>query len=119
MLYGGVLAGNAAWRAEVVPKVATSDEARATARAELRLVRRAAKRARKAGDEAPCWAEVFKRVFGVDGWKWSSATPARCEKRMTLRSIVVRAPASTRIVTGLLRARGPPGVDTPGVGREA
>ena len=114
VLYGGVLAGNAAWRAEVVPKVATSDEARATARAELRLVRRAAKRARNAGDEAPCWAELLKRVFGVDGWKCPG-----CEKRMTLRTIVVGAPASTRIVTGLLRARAPPGVDTPGAGRVA
>ena len=103
----------------MVPKVATSDEARATERAELRLVKRAAKRARKAGDEAPCWAEVFKRVFGVDGWKWSPATPARCEKRMTPRTIVVRAPASTRVVTGLLRARALPGVETPGVGRVA
>jgi len=114
VLYGGVLAGNAAWRAEVVPKVATSDEARATERAELRLVRRAAKRARNTGDEAPCWAELLKRVFGVDGWQCPC-----CGKRMTLRTIVVGAPASTRVVTGLLRARAPPGVDTPGAGRVA
>lgn len=39
LLYAGVLAGNAAWRAEVVPKVPSSTEADREARASLRLLR--------------------------------------------------------------------------------
>lgn len=38
-LYAGVLAGNAAWRAEVVPKVATSTPAERDARAALKLAK--------------------------------------------------------------------------------
>jgi hypothetical protein len=40
VLYGGVLAGNAAWREEIVPKVPTSESARAEARLSLKLVKR-------------------------------------------------------------------------------
>lgn len=105
VLYAGVLAGNAAWRAEVVPKVPSSTEAEREARASLRLVKRAAKRGRvKVADDAPPgWAELLRRVFGVDGW----ACPD-CGKRMRLRTVVVGSPASTTIVTGLLRSTGPP-----------
>ncbi|MBM4393552.1 MAG: hypothetical protein FJ090_20705, partial [Deltaproteobacteria bacterium] len=56
-----------------------------------------------AGDAPPGWAELLRRVFGVDGW----ACPD-CGERMRLRTVVVGSPASTTIVTGLLRSRGPP-----------
>ncbi len=57
----------------------------------------------------PDRVELLKRVFGVDGWAWSGATPADCGKRMHLRTMVVGSPASMTIVTGLLRSTGPPG----------
>ena len=54
LLYAGVLAGYASWRGEVVPKVASSDEAKQQARAALRLVKRGRD---KLPDEAPLgWA---------------------------------------------------------------
>ena len=54
ILYAGVLAGNAAWRSEVVPKVPTSTDAQREARASLRLVKRDGKRGRgKLPDDAP------------------------------------------------------------------
>jgi hypothetical protein len=102
VLYGGVLAGNATWRKEVIPKVPTSESAKAEARLALKLVKRRKKGAR-AEKDSPGWAELLKRVFGVDGWQCPC-----CGKRMTLRTIVIGAPASTRIVSGLLRARAPP-----------
>jgi len=105
VLHAGVLAGNAAWRAEVVPKVPSSTAAEREARASLRLVKREEKagRVKVAGDAPPGWAELLRRVFGVDGW----ACPD-CGERMRLRTVVVGSPASTTIVTGLLRSRGPP-----------
>ena len=38
VLYGGVLAGNATWRKEVIPKVPTSESAKAEAWLALKLV---------------------------------------------------------------------------------
>ena len=66
VIYSGVLAGNATLRAEVVPKVATSTQAQPDARAALKLAKRDAKRSRRA-EEALGWAELFERVFKVDG----------------------------------------------------
>lgn len=102
VLYGGVLAGNATWRKEVIPKVPTSESAKAEARLSLKLVKRRKEGAR-AEKDSPGWAELLRRVFGVDGWQCPC-----CGKRMTLRTIVIGAPASTRIVSGLLHARAPP-----------
>lgn len=115
VLYHGVLAGNAAWRKEVVPKAASSAEAAREARLSLRLVKKDGKR--RAGGPAPgdgsiCWAELLKRVFAVDGW----ACPS-CGERMHLRAVVDGAGAPTRILTGLLRARGPPVAPPEGEGR--
>lgn len=42
-LYAGILAGNAAWRAEVVPKVPTSTDAQQAERLALKLVKRGRK----------------------------------------------------------------------------
>ena len=108
--YAGVLAGNAAWRSEVVPRVPSSDEANQEARAALRLVKRDGKRGRdKLPDNAPLgWAELLKRVFGVDGWQWSSATPADCGKNMRLRTVPEGSPSALTITTSLLRSTGPP-----------
>ncbi len=105
LLYAGILAGNAAWRAEVVPKVPSSTDAEREARASLRLVKRGAKRGRdKLPDDAPLgWAELLKRVFGVDGWECPD-----CGKRMRLRTVVEGAPAALTITTSLLRSTGPP-----------
>lgn len=102
VLYKGVLAGNAAWRAEVVPKVASSTEAEREARLSLRLAKGVAKRGR-AGDPPSGWAELLKRVFGVDGWACRD-----CGKRMKLRAMGIHPPASTTILRDLLRATGPP-----------
>ena len=54
VLYAGILAGNAAWRTEVIPKVPSSTEAEREARASLRLLERDGKRGRdKLPDDAP------------------------------------------------------------------
>ena len=105
VLYAGVLAGNAAWRAEVVPKVPSSTEAEREARVSLRLVKRDAKRGRnKLPDDAPLgWAELLKRVFSVDGWQCPD-----CGKPMRLRTVVEGTPAALTITTSLLRSTGPP-----------
>ena len=104
VVYSGVLAGNAAWRPEVVPKVPTSTEAERAERAALKLVKAEHRRAtsERAG-QAPCWAELLRRVFRVDGWECP-----HCAKPMKLRSIVIREPATTRVLSGLLRSTGPP-----------
>ena len=101
VLYSGVLAGNAGWRKAVIPKVATSESAKAEARLSLRLVKRRGAAGKVV--DAPGWADLLKRVFGVDGWQCPC-----CGLRMTLRTIVIGAPASTTVVSGLLRARAPP-----------
>ena len=104
ILYAGVLAGNAAWRAEVVPNVPTSTEAEREARAALKLVKAEDRRARgERAEQRRCWAELLRRVFEYDGW----ACP-HCHKPMKLRSIVIREPATTQVVSGLLKATGPP-----------
>ena len=113
VLYSGVLAGNAGWRKEVVPKVPTSESAKAEARLSLKLVKRR-KEGATTGEDTLGWADLLKRVFGVDGWQCPC-----CGKRMTLRTIVIGAPASTRIVSGLLHARAPPEGGGGGVDREA
>ena len=103
--YAGVLAGTAAWRGEVVPKVPSSTAAEEAARAARRLVKRAAGVAVRAHPpERPAsWAELLRRVFGVDGWSCPE-----CGKAMTLRTVVVGPVVSGRVVRSLLRSRGPP-----------
>ena len=92
VLYKGVLAANASWRAEVVPRVPTSTEAERAARAVLRLTRRPRRRgATGAEDDPPGWAELLRRVFAVDGW----ACPS-CGQRMQLRTVVVGPPVKAR-----------------------
>ena len=120
VLYAGVLAGNASWRSDVVPKVPSSDQAKQEARAALRLVKRDEKRGRhKLPDDARLgWAELLKRVFGVDGWQCPD-----CGKAMRLRTVVGAAPAALTIARSLLRSTGPPAVraafDDQGAGAQA
>ena len=58
----------------------------------------------KLPDDAPLgWAELLKRVFGVDGWECPD-----CGKRMHLRTVVEGSPAALTITTSLLRSTGPP-----------
>lgn len=88
----------------VVPKVPTSTEADRQTRAALKRVKAEARRETTArAEERRCWAELLKRVFEVNGW----ACP-HCNKPMTLRTIVIREPATTKVVSGLLRSTGPP-----------
>jgi len=104
VIYSGVLAGNAALRAEVVPKVATSTEAERAARAAKKLTKQEAKRSKRA-EEALCWAELLQRVFQVDGWQCP-----HCRAPMKLRAILKGpTPTYTRILAGLEKATGPPG----------
>jgi hypothetical protein len=56
----------------------------------------------------------LKRVFAVDGW----ACPS-CGERMRLRAVVDGGGTPTRILTGLLRGRGPPDQPLDGEGRGA
>lgn len=104
VVYAGVLAGNASWRAKVVPKVPTSTAAEEAARAARRLVKRAAGRPVVPAPERPAsWAELLRRVFGVDGWQCP-----QCGKAMVLRTVVVGPIGSRKVVRSLLRSRGPP-----------
>lgn len=103
IVYAGVLAGNAAWRAEVVPQVPTSEEADREARRARKLTRPKVAGKDEKRDDAPGWADLLKRVFGVDGWRCDG-----CGQPMKLRAIVIREPATTRVVRGVLGARGPP-----------
>ena len=103
IIYSGILAGNAAWRGEVVPKVPTSTEAQRVERAAKRLTRPGATRSERA-EQRLTWAELLQRVFRVDGWECP-----HCRKQMSLRTVVIGMPACTRILTGLEKATGPPG----------
>lgn len=55
-------------------------------------------------DQRLCWAELLRRVFRVEGWQCP-----HCGKPMKPRSIVIREPATTQVLTGLSKATGPPG----------
>jgi hypothetical protein len=94
VIYRGVLAANAAWRAEVVPRPRHP-------------------RMRLAG-ERPSWHDLLERVFRVDGF----ACPG-CGGALALRCVVVNPRATRRILDGLRRATGPPGLDAAGDDRTA
>jgi len=113
VLYAGVLAGNASWRAEVVPRVPESTEAEREARRARKLRPSKVVGKDEKLDDKPGWADLLKRVFGFDGWLCD------CGRPMKLRAIVIREPATTRVVRGLLRATGPPAARAVGEVREA
>lgn len=95
-LYRGVLAANAAWRAEVVPKPPAPTR-------EEKLARKGRKLARKPRWQGLGWADLLERVFGVDAFRCS-----RCGGRLSLRCVVINPPATTRILRGLFGSRAPP-----------
>ena len=111
VIYRGVLAANAAWRAEVVPSPPPESPEAAKARRAKRLTRHP--RMRLAG-ERPSWSDLLERVFRVDGF----ACPG-CGGPLALRCVVVNPPATRCILDGLRRATGPPGLDAAGDDRKA
>jgi hypothetical protein len=100
VIYRGVLAARAAWRREVVPKPPEESLGAAQARRSERLTRRP--RIGLAGERAS-WAELLRRVFGVDAYRCPG-----CGGRLALRTVVVNPPATTKIMRDLERAQGPP-----------
>jgi hypothetical protein len=100
VIYRGVLAGNAEWRAEVVPKPKPESAEAAAERRARRLTRHP--RIGPAG-EGPSWADLLQRVFAVDGFRCPG-----CGERLRIRSLVINPPATNRIFEGLRRATGPP-----------
>ena len=106
-----MLAANAAWRAEVVPRPPPESPEAAKARRAKRLTRHP--RTRLAG-ERPSWSDLLARVFRVD----SFACPG-CGGALALRCAVLNPPATRRILDGLRRAAGPPGLDAAGDDRTA
>jgi hypothetical protein len=100
VIYRRVLAANAAWRKEVIPKPKAEPAEAACARRSKRLTR--TPRVRLEG-ERPSWSDRLLRVFGVDGYRCPG-----CGGRLVLRSMVVNPPATTKILRGLEKAQGPP-----------
>ncbi len=111
MIYRGVLAANSAWRAEVVPSPPPEPPEAAKARRAKRLTRHP--RMRLAG-ERPSWHDLLERAFRVGGF----ACPG-CGGPLMLRCVVVRPPATRRILDVLRRATGPPRLDAAGDDRTA
>ena len=99
ILYHGVFGAHAAWRKEIVPPPAPERPEVAAARQAGKLV----KGSTPAAGGPLTWAELLRRVFGVDGWECRT-----CHGRMRLRCVVVNPPATMRILDGLERATGPP-----------
>jgi len=109
VIYRGVLAGNAAWRAEVVPRPRAPRRPRRGAPSDSRGIP-----VWRLAGERPSWSDLLERVFRVDGF----ACPG-CGGPLTLRCVVVNPPATRRILDGLRRATGPPGPDLAGDDRTA
>ena len=100
ILYRGVLAGNAAFRKEIVPRPKEELPEEAAARRSKRLTRHP--RIKIEGERAS-WHELLQRVFYVDGFQCPM-----CGGRLELRCVVVGMPATHRILEGLRLATGPP-----------
>ena len=64
--------------------------------------------------ERPSWSDLLERVFRVDGF----ACPG-CGGALALRCMVLNPRATRRILDGLRRATGPPGLDAVGDDRTA
>lgn len=96
--YHGVFAANSAWRSEVVPKPPKVSAPGKKRRQGRRLSRKPA-----ASPRTPGWAYLLARVFKIDAFQCP-----HCGKPMELRCVVVRPPASTRVLRGLGAPRAPP-----------
>ncbi|MFM7242931.1 MAG: hypothetical protein ACKO40_01980, partial [Planctomycetaceae bacterium] len=85
-------------RDEVVPSPPEESACAAQQRRSERLTRRP--RVRLLGERAS-WAELLRRVFGVDAYRCPG-----CGGRLALRTLVVNRPATTKILRGLEQAQG-------------
>ena len=111
IVYRGVLAGNAKWRREVIPRPRPETPEAAAERRAKRLSRRP--RLHFEG-ERPSWDDLLRRVFSVEGF----VCPG-CAGPLRLRTIVVNPVVARRIIAGLQQATGPPAGTTEGDGRMA
>jgi len=96
--YHGVLAPRHRWRASVTPAAEPRESGGALSRTNEHSCQTKARRLR--------WADLLWRTFRVAGWECP-----HCSERMTLRAVVVRPPATMRILQGLegaAPARAPP-----------
>lgn len=103
-LYFGVLAPNAAWRADIIPK---PEEKKKEHRMKRLLSERRREKFKSEGekggrDRRKSWSELLWRVFGEEGW-----TCPRCGKEMLLRCVVQQNAVAHKILQGL-GGRGPP-----------
>jgi hypothetical protein len=95
--YYGVLAANASWRAEVVPRPRTE-------RAHRHRTLSRESEDRPASSRWIAWATLLKRIFDVDGFRCNG-----CGGPMRLRAMIEDPPLATRIIEALEgAARAPP-----------
>jgi len=95
----------------VVPSPPPESPETAKARRAKRLTRHPPMRL---AGERPIWSDLLQRVFRVDRF----ACPG-CGGPLTLRCAVLNPQATRRILDGLCRATGPPGLDAAGHDRRA
>ena len=98
IVYRGVLAGNAAFRAEIVPKTVPPPSLPGT---ELGPLTKKAKSPRRR--PRATWAQLVWRVFEIRGWHCPT-----CGAKMELRHVMEGGPATKRVLAGLIRAAAPP-----------
>jgi hypothetical protein len=92
VLYHGVFAPNAKYRKEILPKYRNPKPKGK----HLKLVRK--EKASAISRHVP-WSQLLWRVFGVAGWCCRN-----CGRLMELRAVVIRPPATTKIINGFVRA---------------
>ena len=98
IVYRGVLAGNAALRAEIVPK---TKQAPGPPGLELGPL---TKKAKGPGRRPRAtWAQLIWRVFEVSGWHCPS-----CGAKMELRHVMEGGLTTKKVLAGLIRAAAPP-----------
>ena len=98
IVYRGVLAGNAALRAEVIPK---KEPAPGQPGLELGPL---TKKAKGPGRRPRAtWAQLVWRVFEIRGWHCPT-----CGAKMELRHVMEGGPTTQRVLAGLIRAAAPP-----------
>ncbi len=98
IVYRGVLAGNAALRADIGPKPTQVPGPPGTEPGPL------TKKAEGPGRRPRAtWAELIWRVFEVRGWHCP-----KCGAKMALHHVMEGGPTTKRVLAGLIRAAAPP-----------
>ena len=102
IVYRGVLAGNAALRAEIVPKMTQVPGPPGT---ELAAgLEDLTKKAKGPGRRPRAtWAELIWRVFQIRGWHCPN-----CGAKMELRHVMEGGSTTKKVLAGLIRAAAPP-----------